>query len=777
MWQLLAKFIIKNRLPLVILLGLSTIVMAFFAKDARLDYNFAKIIPKDNPIYQEYLQFRKQFGDDDNRLMIGWQSKDMFQQNVLNDGFEMGNTIKKVDGVEGVLSLMHAFKIGKDTTKKSFVIQPAMDAIATSQQAADSIKAQLHGLPFYEGLLYNKKNDVYLMAVSINPEWLDSKRRVEVVNNILKNTNNFGQRHNIEMHYSGLPYLRTFRTTELVGELRMFLALSVIMAFVILLLLFRAPYILLFPASIVTVGLLWFLGLVVLFGFKMTILTALIPPLIVVISVPNCVYMINRYHAEMRAHGDKEKALAITVERIGLVVFFANLTTAIGFSVFAFMRSSLLHEFGLVSGLSIAMLFVASIILVPAILSWLPAPKEKHMAHLDVSMFKGVVGFFKNIVTNHSKVVQGLAALLLFVAIFGVIQLQVRGYIFDDVSEGSQEYKDLKFFEKHLNGVLPFDILVDTKKKKGATQNKTLRRLNEVQDIFAKDPLFSRAISIAEGLKFINQGFYGGKAKYYDLPSSRDKAFIYKYLKNMEGKGGSNDLLNAFTDSTQQVARISVQMADVGSDRFGIVLDSVRNRVSTVLDTTKYDITYTGTSLVAIEGYNYLVKGLVSSVLFAFLLIALVIGLLFKRIKMLLIALIPNAIPLMVTAAIMGYFNIFLKPATVLIFSIAFGISVDFTIHFLAKYRQELQYHGGNAYDAVMAAIDETGLSMVYTAIILFFGFFIFTASNFQGTFYMGLLTSITIIVALFANLILLPVILVYWVGDVELEEATTTNN
>ena len=286
-----------------------------------------------------------------------------------------------------------------------------------------------------------------------------------------------------------------------------------------------------------------------------------------------------------------------------------------------------------------------------------------------------------------------------------------------------------------------------------------LKRIEKVQRIFAEDTLFSRALSLTDGFKLATQAYFNGQSQFYKLPSNMEKGFVLQYLAKTK-TGGSNDLLKSFTDSTQRVARVSVQMADVGSDKFDVVLDSVQVRIASVIDTSKYKVTYTGSSRVAIAGYNYLINGLINSVLLAFLLIAIVIGLLFRQAKMLLIAFIPNILPLTITAAIMGYFSIFLKPSTVLIFSVAFGISVDFTIHFLAKYKQLLAKNGDNVQQAISDTLSEMGLSMVYTAIILFLGFIIFTASSFQGTFYLGLLTSITIIIALLANMVLLPSVL-----------------
>jgi len=776
MWSALSVFIMRNRVSLLLALLGATLFMAFFAKDVTLDYEMPRIIPPDHPEQVAFEAFKEKFGEDGRVLMVGLQTDKLFDLNFFNAFYDLGKQLQTTKGVEAVLSVPLAATIAKDTSAKKFVIEPLATSAIGSQEALDSIKKVFYDLPFYKNLLYNPETGATILGITISKEVLDSKGRISVVSGLIDVVNTFAQAQQTTVHYSGLPYLRMVRITQMQSEIRLTLLLAVLITAFLLLLLFRSLKAMLVPMLVVLIGIIWMAGISVLLGYKITLLTALIPPLIVVIGVPNCVYLINQYHRNLRQGYDKMLALQKSVEKISYTVFFANLTTAIGFSVFAFMSSQLLHEFGIVAGLSILVLFVTSLIVIPAFFSFFAQPAPKHLTHLDSTWAKGFLDKLTWWTSQHPKAIQGASVLVLIVAASGLLQLKARGYIFDDLPKDSQEYADLKFFEQHFNGVLPLEILIDTKKPKGVTRSKTLKRINKVQKIFAADSLFSKPLSLVEGLKFVTQAFYNNKANFYALPGSRESTFIFKYLSNMNqpdslgtaddkvandrAKRASSELLNQFSDSTQQIARLSVSMADVGSHKFRAVLDSVQAKVATVMDTSKYNIQYTGTSLISYLGYEHLVSGLVSSVLFAFLLIAIVVAYIFRSPKMLTIALIPNLIPLMVTGAIMGYSDIFLKPSTVLIFSVAFGISVDFTIHFLAKYRQEMAATSNDVQKSVNLAMQETGLSMLYTSIILFVGFSLFTLSTFEGTFYLGILTSITIIVAIIANLILLPSIL-----------------
>lgn len=762
MWRYIANFILQNRVPLLLLVLVSTIFMAYMGRNAEIDYQFAPIIPKEDPRYIENQEFRKRFGEDANLVIVGLQSDSFFGQQQFTDWYEMGNRIQAIEGVAGVVSPAHASILVKDTLNKRFEVKEILSEAPQSQAEIDSLQELLFNLPFYEGLLYTDSKDFFLMGITIADDFLNIKGRNDLMRAILAETKVFEEAHEAKLRYSGLPYMRNFTTTVVQAEMKMFLIFSVLIAILIIWFLFRSVRIVGISLFLMASGIVWVLGWIGVFGLKINILTGLIPPLIVVISVPNCVYMVNRYFWELEEHGDKNRALRSMTRRIGQVVFYANLTTAIGFSVFAFIESQMLKEFGWVAGLSIAVLYLMTMIILPSLLSMMPLPKQRYKDNKANQLATRLLENLSNWIYTHRKGIRWAGLLILGFSLLMITQLKEKSYIFDVLSEDSEEYQDYKFFEENLGGVLPLELVVDGKQKNSMTKGINLKRLERVERIFQKDSIFSKPLSVADGFKLVTQAFYNNNPKYYRLPSNLDKNFVLAYLAKTRGGAGKN-LIESVTDSTRQYARISVQMRDIGSHKMQPVLDTLKSKVEKILPKDKFNVSYTGTSVVALAGFNYLIKGLINSVLIAFLLISLVIAFLFRSTKMLIIALIPNIIPLLFTAAMMAVMGISLNPSTVLIFSIAFGISVDFTIHFLAKYRLELGYFDQNVVKAVVASIKETGLSMLYTAFILFFGFVIFTGSDFKGTFYLGLLTSMTIVIAIFANLVLLPTILVYF--------------
>ncbi len=763
MWETIAIYVLRYRLLLLLGLFGFTGFMAWEAKDIQLTYDFAKIVPEDDPKYIAFKAFRETFGEDGNVMTIGMQSRALFDVEFLNAWKQLGDDILAIDGIEAVLSITHAFEVVKDTATRSPVIRSFLDGPLASQAAADSFEQRINDLPFYRHFLYNPDTKATILAITFNRKKLDSKDRLGIVDTIVALGDKFGEQHDEVMHYSGLPYLRTYNMTTISRELRMFLLFAMVVLAGLLLFLFRNVYAVVLPLIVVVFGAVWSLGTLVILGYKITILTGLLPTLIVVIGIPNCVYMINKYHSEYRKHGNKQKALARTISKIGLVTLFTNLTTAIGFGVFYFTDTKMLDEFGIVAFLNILATFLISVILIPVMFSYLPEPKTRQLLHLDNKVLLRILDFLEVWALSHRRIVYLIFGVGLVFAIIGLVQLKAEGYILDDVSKSSKVYKDLKFFEQQFSGIMPFEITVDTRKDKGATDRTTMAKLVELEDSLALYPVFSRPLSLAEGYKFLVQSYYNGNPKYYRLPTgfelSQNPA-MRSYLRKFQVDTAA-DLSIRFTDSSARVARISYRMADIGSDSLPKLLADIQPIIDSIFPPEDYDVQLTGTSIIAIEGFNFLIDGLVYSVGLAFILIALIMAYLFRSLRMLLLSLAPNIFPLLVTAGIMGFFDIPLKPSTVLIFSVAFGISVDYTIHFLAKYRQELMWHNWDIVKTVRVSLRETGVSMIYTSLILFFGFIVFTGSEFDGTANLGRLTSITLVVAMLSNLVFLPALLV----------------
>lgn len=775
MWESVARFIIRFRWLLLLILLAGSAWMAYHAKGVQLSYEFTRAIPEDNPKYRAYQSFRQQFGEDGNLLVAGIQTQKLFTAELFNDYAALVKKLKGISGVEDVLSIPEATNLVRSPAEEKLLAVPVFPEGPLSQEVLDSCARVFFNLPFYRGLLYNPTTSTWLAGIRVNKDLLNSKERNRVVKDILEVCDEFGKRNSLDMHYSGLPLIRTNMATKIAAEMQWFLLGSFILSAIILLLFFRSLSATALSLIVVLIGVVWSLGTIEWMGYRITILNGLIPPLIVVIGIPNCIYFLNKYHtaynfvSEQPGFTGNTKLAALTemISRMGVVTLFCNITAAIGFAVFGLTRSAVLKEFGVVAGISIIALFFISLIFIPAMLSLLPAPKARHTKYLENRWMLAVLDRLERWSLHHRKLIYVLTTVIVVAAIAGMFRLRSQGYIVDDLPRTDRIYTDLKFFEHHFTGVMPLEIVVDTKKKYGLRINplQTFAKIDSLSQFIAERPEMARPLSIVEGLKFARQAYYNGDSATYGLPNAFDISFLQQYL-NMRGdaQGGKQNnftrIVRSFMDSNSQKTRISVNMADVGSKRLPEIINDISIKSDQLFDTARYHVEFTGTSVVFLEGSAFIINGLKESLIWAFLLIALCMLYLFRSFKILLCSLVPNVIPLIITAGVMGWTGVAIKPSTVLIFSVALGIAIDVTIRFLVNYKQELTLGKKSPAETVIETIHKTGISIIYTSLVLIAGFVIFCFSGFGGTQALGWLTSLTLILATFTNLVLLPVML-----------------
>lgn len=766
MWQQLGSFVLKNRLILIVLLLGATAIMGYQASKVQMSYEFARAIPTDNPKYQAYIAFKKQFGEDGNMLVVGVQTDRLFQQPVFESYRQLQKDLKKIRGVETILGVPGAVNLVKDSSSEKLLSQRIFPDSTASQAVIDSGYALFRSLPFYRGLLYNPDTQSWLMALGMNKDIMASPERSIVVKNVVDRVEEFAQMHQVEMHYSGLPLIRTQMADRIAMEMKWLLFGSLLLSAVILLLFFRSISAMLISLAVVIMGVVWSVGIQVTIGYKITLLTALIPPLIVVIGIPNCIYFLNKFHVSWNEKGNQREAICTMVGKMGIVTLFCNIAAAIGFAVFALTKSAVLQEFGVVAGISIMVIFLISFIFIPVVLSYLPPPKDRHTKYLENKWLQAILDRLERWTLNHRKLIYGLTVMITVVAVLGILRLKSEGFIVDDLPKTDRLYTDLKFFEEHFKGVMPLEIVVDTKIKNGLRRQplQLFERIDSLTTYINSLPEMARPLSVVEGMKFARQAYYDGDSSNYGLPNSFDIGFLAGYL-NMKGSDNKDDqmgrLVQSFMDENKQQTRISVNMKDVGSKRLPELLNSIEAKTSQYFDSSQYRVTLTGGSITFLEGSTFIINGLKESIFWAFLLIALCMLYLFKSGKILLCSLIPNLVPLVITAGVMGWVGVPLKPSTVLIFSVALGIAIDITIRFLVNYKQE---QGGSEQDRqriVIETIHSTGISIIYTSLVLIAGFVIFCFSGFGGTQGLGWLTSLTLVIATITNLVLLPALLI----------------
>jgi predicted RND superfamily exporter protein len=796
-------------------------LMLYKTLQVQLAYDNPKFIPDEDKDMIAYQEFKKTFGDDGSVMVVGVNTSKLRDLDFFNEWYDLTLALDTSDNINQVLSLANLKVLNKQVVIDSFegyasdkvklFPQNFITSKPKTQADLDSIFTELNDLRFYEGLLFKDSSDFTLMAITLEKGILDTKARVPFVNGLEKRVTDVCAKYGVDVHFSGLPFIRTKMSQMIRQELVKFTLVSMALTSLILLFFFRSFPTLAFSLLTVVVGVIWCMGILVLLGFKITMFIGLLPPLIVVIGIANCIYLLNKYHEEYRNHENQIKALQRVISKVGRAVLFTNLTTAVGFGVFVLTGSSVLQEFGLTAFLAIMAVFLISIILIPVLFSYLPAPKERHTKHLDYKFLNNLIDKVSNIVQTKRKLVYISTVVIVTFSFIGMALLKNVGYMVDDISKSDKLYIDLKFFEENINGVMPFEIVVDTRKPQGVSNVRTLLNIDLLERKLIEYPEFSKPVSISQTMKFLNQAYYDGDPRRYRPPSVLDLGSIMDAVP--QGNTNAN-MINSLVDETKQKARISVQMADVGSvkikklkEEVSLLADTIFNfrksteytftdsiiavdlidTINSIYDTTyfsiptvtyteldstrKTDLSITGTSVIFLKGNDYLISNLLMSLLIAFLIISLLMASIFKSMRMILISIIPNLIPLIFTAGVMGYFGVNFKPSTVLVFSVAFGIAVDFSIHFLTKYKMELA-HSSSIAEAVSKVQKEISTSMIYTAVILFFGFIIFVFSDFGGTIALGLFTALTLLIALLSNLILLPCLLLSYDSAQEKKKA-----
>lgn len=973
MWSTISKIILRNRTIIIVLLLALTALMVHFSRSVGLDYNFAKLLPDNDQTNLDHLAFKEDFGQDGSVMVIGTRDSLMFQDTAhFNNWWRMSEDLAriKVEGedslgkktmvpaIDSVFSTAHLYDLVKNKENKSFEFKPVLQRLPKSNDELDSIHKEVDRLKFYEDIVYLKEENIHVMMVYINPVIFDSDARGTLVSDIVDAaevyTPVFG-----DLKYSGLPYIRAINMEKVRGELGLFVILAMAVTAFLLWLFFRSLKVVFVSLAVVAVGVIFSFGIIGAFGYKMSVLMGLIPPLIIVIGIPNCIYLINKYQQEYRSHGNKAKALSRVIQKIGNATFMTNATTAMGFATFIFTPSEIMQKFGVIASICIITVFFLAIIIVPILYSFLKPPSQRHVKHLDRKWLYAVVDKLVVWSRDHRPKVYLITLLVLIVGGIGISMMRISGNIVDDLPKGDQVRTDLEFFEDNFNGVMPFEVVIQAKNTKRLFSPKVLDQVEQVQYHLSNEPQLSRSISVVDAIKFLSQAYFNGKAEKYELPKMK---FLQKIKAYIDNSNVATNLDNGFISADSTKLRVSMQVADIGTKEMDTLLNRVRADIDSILNPDKkqyniaiarigtlrgaakdtflmnfytqfpqarediegevinaykesqkieilkesiikpeiedlkktkiaksmaqgidldtsrivrtpdnehvnafldsisetvsnnveyhrladsaiareiedreiilqnvnvlrgvrlanfidefltrhkesrmklneyfeeistemadrfeyepdyifsfhhqagflptfkkgvekniLDFSITGTSIVFTKGTSYLVNNLFISLVIAICIIAILMATLFRSVRMVFVSLLPNLVPLIVTAAIMGFAGVPIKPSTILVFSVAFGISVDDTIHFLAKYRQELKNQRWDIKGSVTNAIRETGVSMIYTSIILFFGFGIFCSSNFGGTQALGILVSVTLLVAMLANLVLLPSLL-----------------
>lgn len=758
-WNSIARVILRNRLVILAIIFGITIFLSTQWQHMRFSYTEANLLPDDHPINLVYNKFLDKFGEEGNLIVLGVKDSTLFTPENFTAWNNLTYTLKNFPEVENVISIGNLKKLQKFEDPKRFEMVPFLEEQQWNEEAVETYREELlTGLPFYENLAYNESRTTIQTVLYIDEDIVNSKgRKVFVLETLIPLIDKFEEDTNLEVYVSGMPYIRTLNAQHIIDEIGLFIGAALFVTSLIFFFFFRSFRATLISMVTVLIGVMWSFGIIGLFNYEITVLTALIPPLIIVIGIPNCIFLINKYQQEIKNHGNQAKSLQRVITKVGNATLLTNITTASGFATFILTDSTLLREFGIVASINIIGIFILSLLIIPIIYSYMKLPKDKHLKHLNKRWIGAFVDWMEKMVRQRRITIYITSIILLVASIIGIYNIKISGSLLEDMPQDTGFFEDIRFFEEEFNGIMPLEVVIDTKRSRGALSLSNLKRMESLEVILNEIPELSSPLSVVRLAKYSKQAYYNGNPKYYQLPTSQEQNFISPYLK---GISSEEDVLSAYVDSTGRYARITTFMKDIGTEKMERIEENLWPQILKIFPEDRYEVTMTGKALIFQKGTKYLVKNLIISLSLAILLIALLMAWMFRSFRMILVSLIPNLLPLLITAGLMGFLGVPIKPSTILVFSIAFGISVDDTIHFLAKYRQELKASNWKIKKSVYAALRETGVSMFYTSIVLFFGFSVFMISSFGGTVALGGLVSATLLFAMLANLLLLPSLL-----------------
>ncbi len=757
-WDFIASKILRNRIGLLVTVALFTLFMASQWKHIKFTTTEANLLPASEKANLEYNSFLEKFGEEGNLIVIGIQDRLIFTPKIYDSWEKLMLQLKKNPEVDGIISLNDLKKLQKNDSLSSFELTALIDPTQTKNAAYlnEKKKELLTQMPFYDGLLFNHSG-IIRSAIYLDKKIVNTPERKDLVlHKIIPAIEAFEKETKVDLHVSGMPYIRSLNSEYIISEISLFIGAALGITSLIFFFFFRSFRTTLISMCIVIVGVMWSFGFLGLLRYEITVLTALVPTLMIVIGIPNCIFLTNKYHQECRIHGNQAKALVRVITKVGTPTLITNLTTSFGFATFIVTNNELLKEFGVVTSINIIALFFLCLFVIPVAYSYMSTPKERHLDHLERSYAVSFLNWVQKTIINKRRLVYVVVVLLLTLGTIGIFKMQISGSLIEDMPKKAAFYDDIVFFEKEFDGVMPIEILIDTKKKKGVMKLATLKRMDELQQTIDSIPELSKPISIVNLVKYSKQAYYNNNPEYYELPSSQEQAFILSFAKN-SAKTNPENMMKSYVDTTGQYSRITTFIKDEGINNLDVIESKLQSKIDELFPKEKYTVSITGKAVVFQKGTKYLLDNLLQSLLLSVFITALLIAFMFRSIKMILVALLPNLLPLLMTAGIMGYFNIPLKPSTILVFGIAFGLSVDDTIRFLAEYRQALTRNNWKIKKSVFATINESGLSMFYTSVVLFSGFSVFMLSSFGGTIALGGLVSITLLFGMLSNLVLLP--------------------
>ncbi|MTI39506.1 efflux RND transporter permease subunit [Fulvivirga lutimaris] len=741
----------KLAVSTILFILLITVLSISQLTSLKFNYVFEDFFPVDDPELEFYKDFSTKFENDNDYLLIGIENNQgVFKRDLLTKVKYLTDSLEKLAEVQSVVSITN---IELPIISKAGIFNiPLVHPSEPARLEADSTR--LYKQPHFIGSLVSDDGKSTVLVIRhINFTSKETTDQfLEIIQTLLQ------QSEFEQYHIAGKTYAQGIFIGLIQEELMTFISASVVLVILFLGLAYRNWWGIVIPLLIVSVSTIWILGFMAITGKSLDILMGLLPTIMFVVGMSDVVHLKTKYIENLRNGDNKIQSIKTAAKEVGMATFLTSLTTSVGFLTLYTASIRPIQEFGLYTALGVVIAFVVTFTLLPSCMLLLPAPSISVKVAHKTSWIKLLGRCFLGVMKNKTTVLVSSAALVL-ISVYGINQIVVNTYLIEDLPNDHPLKVSFNFFDQKLGGSRPFEVAVQVKdSSKTVFSPEVASKIEEVSEYLKSSHEVGGLRSSNSVLKALNQAVNSGSTDEYILPEgTKEWKAIERPLKRIRIKG---DLEGKLTANGERTGRITGWIDDIGS---AISLErnaEFRRFVDRTIANKDVDFVLTGTSNLIDKNNRYLAENMMKGLGIAFAVVALIAGLLFRSFRMVLITLIPNIIPLMMVAGIMGIFGITLKLSTSIVFTIAFGIAVDDTIHFTSKLKLELD-KGKSLIYALKRTYLSTGKAIIVTSIILSGGFLILILSSFGGTFFTGLLISLTLIFALIIDLTLLPTFIV----------------
>ncbi|RJP90901.1 MAG: RND transporter [Desulfobacteraceae bacterium] len=780
-----ARKIYHHRIKTIFLMLIAIGALLSQLPTIEIDTSTEAFLHKSDPALLTYNNFRDQFGRDE-VVIVALKPKQVFDVNFLKTLAKLHTELEEnVPYIDDITSLVNA----RNTRGEGdlLIVEDLLENRPKTAGQLQMIKQRAMSNPMYENMLISKdgtfttiiirtqslssagqKTDIMegfddfdadiQAPAGTKRKYLTDEENTEVVVAVEKIIKKY-QSDDLPIYLAGSPAVVHFLKEAMMSDMQKFMLLAILTVSIMLYIMFRRISGVFLPMVIVILSLLSTISLMAIFGVPMKLVTEILPSFILAVGVGSSVHILAIFFHRLRKTKNKEKSIVFALGHSGLAVVMTNLTTAAGLMSFANASVAPVAELGIFAGAGVVLAFIYTIVLLPALIAIIPlSTKKTETLRKNNRIMDKVLENIARFSTTHPKKILFVSFCIVAIAFVGIFSIRFSHYPLKWLPETSSIRVATEKIDKELNGSMSMEVLFKTNRENGLYDPELLNRIETAGKEFVKisnqEMFIGKAWSVTTLLKEINQALNENNPDAYTIPQS--KPLVAQEFLLFENSG--SDDLEDFVDSQFSMARLTLKVPFVD----GTLFDPVEEEIAAYLNKNFADVEFQITGLVALlaKTFNNTITSMAESYFIALVVITLLMILLIGRIRIGLLSMIPNLVPIILMLGVIGWFGFPMDLFTMMVASIAIGLAVDDTIHFMHNFRRYYEL-SGDPEKAVFDTLHSTGRAMLVTSLVLSVGFFIYMFASMQNIIRFGFLTGFTIITALAADYFISPALMI----------------